>query len=616
MAKSDMNLISKFNKHMHEDGLGETMAITFRYLRSLAHPNTLRPFGAPACAVYGGTPVDPTFERADGTPRILVQAHMFFPEDADEIVQQLNCIPYSFDVLVSTDTEEKRAQIEPVFKSRCRAHDVTVQILENHGRDVLPFLTQVRPVWSRYDYLCHIHSKHSGTVDWGDMWRRHLYGNLFGSTDNVAAIFDAFESDDKLGIVFPERFPMLIGMFDDDWDKYVKGVRKMLSRLGVDAPDDLSSPVYPAGTMFWARMDAVRQVFEQNVPAADDFVEENGQIRATAAHVMERIWVYLAEQNGYGYRRTVNFTLPGGSTSPTGHAIPEAAPTAPIAHSTAVFIAFYPDGKATDTDIAYLKALRPAVERIVFVNNGDLDPSSAKTLSSIVDEVVERDNVGYDFGAWQEALLAREQGLRDSCDLLLLINNSCFAPICDIDAIIRSMHGSADFWGMSSFPKNKDYRRHVQSYFMGFERDVVSSDAFWDFWHNLPKPAGRDEAIANGEALITSKLEEAGFSWDVWCPAQEIFGRDIADTQGYCYPYEMAVFGNPLIKKKCVELSSIEELDAMKQLLERLPDHAPASARATSKAFAKKFAEKFPEMMAADNGDDGGDGASEGAPMA
>ena len=47
-----------------------------------------------------------------------------------------------------------------------------ILIVENKGRDILPFLTQFKSKYKLYKYLCHIHSKKSISI-----WRKYLYNN-------------------------------------------------------------------------------------------------------------------------------------------------------------------------------------------------------------------------------------------------------------------------------------------------------------------------------------------------------------------------------------------------------------------------------------------------------
>jgi lipopolysaccharide biosynthesis protein len=56
--------------------------------------------------------------------------------------------------------------------------------------------------------------------------------------------------------------------------------------------------------MFWARTDAVRQLFSMG---PGEYPEERGQLDGTVMHAIERVWCYLARANGYRYRLTRYF---------------------------------------------------------------------------------------------------------------------------------------------------------------------------------------------------------------------------------------------------------------------------------------------------------------------
>ena len=59
--------------------------------------------------------------------------------------------------------------------------------------------------------------------------------------------------------------------------------------------------IFPAGNMFWARTSAVKDVFEIKYKDSD-FPEERGQVDGTIMHAIERIWLFVAEENGYKYQ--------------------------------------------------------------------------------------------------------------------------------------------------------------------------------------------------------------------------------------------------------------------------------------------------------------------------
>ena len=111
---------------------------------------------------------------------------------------------------------------------------------------------------------------------------------------------------------------------------------------------------------------------------------------------------------------------------------------------------------------------------------------------------------------------------------------------------------------------------------MAFERPVLKSQAFWGFWEDFEPVSDRDAAIEGGESVLTGVLEDAGFTWRCWCPDAEVFADVISNTQGYLFPYEMLAVGNPLIKKKCVDMAAKEQLDGVVRALGQLRTAHPA----------------------------------------
>ena len=58
--------------------------------------------------------------------------------------------------------------------------------------------------------------------------------------------------------------------------------------------------------MFWARTDAIRQIFDMKL--YEICPEEKGQLDETLLHAIERSWNYIAQLNGYNYK-TIFYTF-------------------------------------------------------------------------------------------------------------------------------------------------------------------------------------------------------------------------------------------------------------------------------------------------------------------
>ena len=99
------------------------------------------------------------------------------------IIQKLNNISAKYDLYISTISEEKMVLIEK-YLLNSNATNYEIKVFENKGRDVLPFLMQMKKKLKNYKYICHIHTKKSNHKSLlGENWRNYIYSNLFGSEE-------------------------------------------------------------------------------------------------------------------------------------------------------------------------------------------------------------------------------------------------------------------------------------------------------------------------------------------------------------------------------------------------------------------------------------------------
>ena len=230
-------------------------------------------------------------EKLKNNCKIAIQVHLFYYDLIKDIINKTNNIPVKFDLYISIISEKKFIYLQKYIKSFSKANNFEILIVENKGRDILPFLTQIKTQFSKYKYLCHIHtkkSKHSPKK--GRLWRNYLYNNLLGNDKIVSEILFDFEKNKKLGFIFPETYYRIVKFF---YHLHVK--TKILM-------DFLASKLFqncklgefldfPAGNMFWSKTGAIYQIFTHDL--SKYFPNEQDQIRNTIMHGIERIWLYL-----------------------------------------------------------------------------------------------------------------------------------------------------------------------------------------------------------------------------------------------------------------------------------------------------------------------------------
>lgn len=351
-------------------------------------------------------------------PLIALQLHVFFMDVMGEIVDILNVIPYPFDCYISTDTKEKKEEIEELLTKECQIHYLQIDVMDNRGRDVGPFLQQMEPVIDNYKYIAHLHTKKSKHVDFGDDWRHFLLRNLFGGREIIGAILEKFEQDEKLGMVIPEVYPIVRECLA--WDNTKADVQKLLEDMGLSA-ELADIPICPVGDFFWARADAVKILFAQGFKQSD-FQEETGQINYTLAHVIERIWCYMVQAQGYRYEVCVN-----------GMA------TASKSDNSVQRVAVYAcSEEITLEDYFTIKKTRENFETIFCVVK-DIDAHQKVLEVTGIDSIIcNTDDCRI---MWKKVLLDQQQSIM-AVDEVALIDNSGIGPLFDLEQIMNFMSES------------------------------------------------------------------------------------------------------------------------------------------------------------------------------
>ena len=236
-----------------------------------------------------------------------IQAHIFYEDLINEIINKTNNIPIKFDLFITTISFLKKNIIEKYIKAYSLANKYEIKIVENKGRDILPFIIQMKNKVKKYKYFCHVHTKKSKhDVILGNNWRNYLYENLLGNKQIISEILNDFETFEKLGFIFPEFYYYIIKDIKEFTNidfglnrKNKKYMNFILNQIypGFEIGDNI---IFPSGNMFWAKISAIYQIFK--IRFKKKFPKELNQTNETIMHAIERIWLYLVKLNGFYYK--------------------------------------------------------------------------------------------------------------------------------------------------------------------------------------------------------------------------------------------------------------------------------------------------------------------------
>ena len=172
----------------------------------------------------------------------------------------------------------------------------------------------------------------------------------------------------------------------------------------------------------------------------------------------------------------------------------------------------------------HFEKLRPLFNRIVLVSNSPLSSEHTGRLSPFVDDIFERANIGFDFYAWKEAMDREGPASMADYDSVTLMNDTWFGPLFDMgEAYDRMLADTCNFWGMINHRRKEEIipelgtsiPEHIQSFFLVFKREVVSSPSWSAFWGKMKCETNVFRVIANYEVQLTEILCQAGFKYKV-----------------------------------------------------------------------------------------------------
>ena len=138
------------------------------------------------------------------------------------------------------------------------------------------------------------------------------------------------------------------------------------------------------------------------------------------------------------------------------------------------------------------------------VSAGRLTPEGRTGLAA-ADQVLQRENAGYDFGSWRAALQTVDwTGYRR----IILANDSIVGPLVPVEHLLAHMDATGcDAYGITM---SRQAVPHIQSYFMVFGPAALQLPRFAAFWRDMELIDDRAAVIERYELGLGRLIAEAG----------------------------------------------------------------------------------------------------------
>lgn len=185
----------------------------------------------------------------------------------------------------------------------------------------------------------------------------------------------------------------------------------------------------------------------------------------------------------------------------------------PLRDELAVLLIYQPDGLLASTVHTLSWFVSEGVSPVV-VSNCPLTEADMQRLRAVSYLVIERPNIGYDFGGYREGVLKiLERGIRPAA--LYVLNDSMWFPLRDDCDVIRQSRASpADIFGLYTgwLGRRSGGQEYIQSYFFRFSARLVSGDAFQHYWKRLKLMDQKHVVIRSFERNLAGHFARIGYT--------------------------------------------------------------------------------------------------------
>lgn len=225
--------------------------------------------------------------------------YLYYEDTLNRYIRYIEGIPQSIPVYIFSS----KSEVLEILKNSIQRKSVSYSLKQNRGRDVSALLVAAKDIVDKYEYFCFIHDKKANAdylIEDVEFWINNLWDNMIYSRTYISKVLEIFKNDENIGLLVP---PELYGEYNGQWygntwcDDF-ENVSQLAQKMKLNTNIDISKYVITIGTVFWARINALKKLFEMNW-RYEDFMEEPLPIDGTLSHALEKILGYVAQDAGY-----------------------------------------------------------------------------------------------------------------------------------------------------------------------------------------------------------------------------------------------------------------------------------------------------------------------------
>ena len=212
----------------------------------------------------------------------------------------------------------------------------------------------------------------------------------------------------------------------------------------------------------------------------------------------------------------------------------------------AIYFFYDKDGIVDGYVDYFLEDLKKNLDRLIVVCNGKLTSEGRKKFSKYTNEIIVRENKGFDVWAYKEGIEYIGWDNLKNYDELIMLNMTIMGPIYPFKEMFDEMDSrkDIDFWGITKFHKfpvdpwgliQYGYiPEHIQSHFIAVRKPMLKSYEFKQHWEKMRMINTYFESVSYHESIFMKKFNDKGFKSDTYVNSNDL--KDFTDHPIIDYP--------------------------------------------------------------------------------
>lgn len=227
-----------------------------------------------------------------------------------------------------------------------------------------------------------------------------------------------------------------------------------------------------------------------------------------------------------------------------------------------IYLVYQPKGLEESNFIAINHIVSEGHE-VLLVSNGSLASNDLNRLKTVCWRVLERENLGYDFGGYRCGLHYLKN-LNILPDMLSLINDSIWFPIIEgSDLLAKTERTVTDFGGAVCFDDSgsRNKGKLVLSYWLTVRGALLRSNVFWGYWKRYLPSSNKTLAVKLGERGLSRIMSQYDRNIEsVFTLGNFLFSMQKANIRQLELTLKYAAFTDLVFQNECQKiLESVEE---------------------------------------------------------